>query len=564
MAVSFRAFSFLPFSCLLFMAVHSHENHTHLPEGIGITETSSKSFLGSSPAWCFDVKLESTCEESHLDCHTEPVRDFLCNKAARACAANQTCTISDQHHWCPAHYQTDCKNICDALGPGYSRCMNGGTCNNINSTHFTCDCLPGFTGLDCSTDINECDSDPCEHNGVCNDLRNDYNCSCPERFVGKDCELDRCKQGPADVVFLVDSSVSQELDNFNKQLKFIKDFVKSVYVGPTYVQVSVITFSFDATVEFDWTTHNDNDSVLDAIDNIEYKPGSTNTGGALSAARTLLQSGRRFGKYVIVLTDGMSSNKLDTKGQAAALKMAGVNIVAIGIGSQILHEELQDIASDDNRVFTVSNHDGLNSILTQIGAYVCEACLNEVSDVMYVLDASSSVTLSDFQGALDALQFITSVLTIGLDKVRASLLRYAAEPEIVFEFQKYTTAVEMHRKISVLYQYPKPGNFTKAAEFVHNNGFTSASGAREGKRQVIIFLTNGNNIDTGASNQIEILKNEGKIVVAIGHGNFVNREKLLNIVSYPYMFYHLGEDQYTDISILKSLKGLIEYNTCNI
>ncbi|KAK3589597.1 hypothetical protein CHS0354_043058 [Potamilus streckersoni] len=376
---------------------------------------------------------------------------------------------------------------------------------------------------------------------------------------------DRCKLGPADVIFLVDSSESQKSDNFNKQLKFIKDFVKSVYIGPTYVQVSVITYSFDATVEFKWTTHNDNSSVLDAIDNIKYKSGPTYTGIALSAARTvLLQSTRIVKKYVIVFTDGMSSNILDTKGQAALLKVAGVNIIAIGIGSQILHEELQHIASDDSKIFTVSNHDGLNSIQTQIGSYVCEACLNEVSDVLYVLDASSSVALSEFQGALDALQYITSILTIGRDKVMTSLIRYAAEPEIVYGFQKCTSAIEMHREISVLYQYPQPANRTKAVEFVYTNGFTNASGAREWKRHVIIFLTNGNNIDPGASNQIDVLKNEGKIVVAIGHRNFVNREKLLNIASYPYMFYHLGEDQYTDISVLKSLKILIEYNTCSL
>ncbi|KAL3857659.1 hypothetical protein ACJMK2_012303 [Sinanodonta woodiana] len=526
MAVYFQVCSFLPFACFLYIAVQAHENHIHLPEGIGIGGKIAKSFLGVSPDWCFNVGLEGDCESKHLQCHV---------------------------------------TICDALGPGVSRCFNGGTCNNVNSTYFTCNCVPGYTGSDCSTDINECESGPCQHAGTCNDRVNEYNCTCPNRYDGKDCELDRCKMGPADVVFLVDSSISQESDNFMKQLSFIKDFVKTVYIGPTFVQVSVITFSFDATVEFDLTSYTDNSSMLAAIDNIEYKPGATYTGAALSAARTvLLQSTRMIRKYVIVLTDGMSSDILDTQYQAKLLKVAGVNIVAIGIGSQILHKELIDIASDDGRVFTVSNHDGLNKIQTQIGSYLCEVCLNEVSDVLYLLDASSSVNLSEFHGALDSLQHLTSILTIGRDKVRVSLVRFATEPEIVFDFQKYTSSIEMHRTFSVLYQYPLPANHTKALEFVYHNGFTNASGAREGKRQVIIFLTNGNNMDSEASKTIDVLKNEGKIIVAIGHGNFVNREKLLNISSYPYMFYHLGEDQYTDNSVLNSLKGLFEYNTCNL
>ncbi|KAK3598970.1 hypothetical protein CHS0354_024642 [Potamilus streckersoni] len=563
MVVCFHVCSLLPIACFLYIAVQAHENHTHLPEGIGISGKNAKSFLGLSPYWCFDTRYESSCEAYHAQCHTEQVRNFLCTQAQRACTADQTCTLSLSDHWCPAHYQTICVPICEALGPGVSRCQNGGTCNNINSTYFSCDCVPGYTGSDCSTDINECESDPCQHAGVCKDLINDYNCTCPNRYDGKDCEIDRCKVGPADVIFLVDSSISQESENFNKQLNFIKDFVQSVYIGPNYVQVSVITFSFNATVEFDLTSHQDNSSILAAIDNIEYKPGATYTGSALSAARTvLLQSKRMVRKYVIVLTDGMSSDILDTKYQASLLKVAGVNIVAIGIGPHILHKELIDIA--DGRVFTVSNHDGLNNIQTQIGSYMCEVCLNDVSDVLYLLDASSSVALSEFQGALDALQHITSMLTIGRDKARVSLVRYATEPEVVFDFQKYTSAIEMQPKISVLYRYPIPANHSKALEFVYNNGFTNESGARQGKRHVIIFLTNGNNMDSEASNQFNVLKNEGKIVVAIGHGNFVNREKLLNISSYSYMFYHLGEDQYTDISVLNSLKGLLEYNTCNL
>ena len=32
---------------------------------------------------------------------------------------------------------------------------------------FACDCLPGFSGASCGTNINECDSAPCKNNGTC-------------------------------------------------------------------------------------------------------------------------------------------------------------------------------------------------------------------------------------------------------------------------------------------------------------------------------------------------------------------------------------------------------------
>ena len=34
---------------------------------------------------------------------------------------------------------------------------------------FVCDCLPGYTGDECETDINECEGQDCSGNGRCMD-----------------------------------------------------------------------------------------------------------------------------------------------------------------------------------------------------------------------------------------------------------------------------------------------------------------------------------------------------------------------------------------------------------
>ena len=36
--------------------------------------------------------------------------------------------------------------------------------------------------LTCETDIDECDSNPCEHDGTCMDYVNQFNCSCTSRI----------------------------------------------------------------------------------------------------------------------------------------------------------------------------------------------------------------------------------------------------------------------------------------------------------------------------------------------------------------------------------------------
>ena len=70
-----------------------------------------------------------------------------------------------------------------------SPCENGGLCRD-HFTHYTCDCPAGYSGQNCSTNVDDCGSHMCQNGGTCRDGVNTYSCLCPPEFTGKFCEIE--------------------------------------------------------------------------------------------------------------------------------------------------------------------------------------------------------------------------------------------------------------------------------------------------------------------------------------------------------------------------------------
>ena len=67
-------------------------------------------------------------------------------------------------------------------------CQHGGTCTD-EVNNYICICVLGYTGVNCETNINECDSNPCQNGGSCIDGINNYTCMCAMDFGGKNCSI---------------------------------------------------------------------------------------------------------------------------------------------------------------------------------------------------------------------------------------------------------------------------------------------------------------------------------------------------------------------------------------
>jgi Notch-like protein len=64
-------------------------------------------------------------------------------------------------------------------------CSGNGVCIDVD----TCTCDPGWTGVECETNIDDCSPNPCMNGGTCSDGVDQYTCTCPGGYAGTNCEV---------------------------------------------------------------------------------------------------------------------------------------------------------------------------------------------------------------------------------------------------------------------------------------------------------------------------------------------------------------------------------------
>ncbi|XP_076447884.1 uncharacterized protein LOC143284776 isoform X2 [Babylonia areolata] len=78
-----------------------------------------------------------------------------------------------------------------------SVCYHNATCSN-QPGWYSCDCPQGYAGQNCDLVDSMCHSSPCQNGGTCTGTMQGYNCTCPVEWQGQNCEtqVDFCQSSP--------------------------------------------------------------------------------------------------------------------------------------------------------------------------------------------------------------------------------------------------------------------------------------------------------------------------------------------------------------------------------
>lgn len=96
----------------------------------------------------------------------------------------------------PGYTGINCETLIDNCDS--SPCVRGSCMSGPN--YFMCACPVGYSGTRCELAVNNCDlfSPACLNNGTCvnQPSMNSYSCICPAPFTGSRCETDYCATRP--------------------------------------------------------------------------------------------------------------------------------------------------------------------------------------------------------------------------------------------------------------------------------------------------------------------------------------------------------------------------------
>ncbi|KAK3783392.1 hypothetical protein RRG08_001852 [Elysia crispata] len=371
-------------------------------------------------------------------------------------------------------------------------------------------------------------------------------CSTEAPIITTPAPVVSCADARIDLVFVLDASTSVTEPNFELMKDFVKDFLYEADIDSGNVRVGVIIYSTQDHIEFQMNTYNTKADVYNAIDEIPYRYGSTNTADALKTMRTEMftrGNGDRPGveNICIVVTDGVSNiNARRTIPEAEQARSIGIHIYAIGIGLSDTRE-LDGIASkpvDENR-FAVQEFSELRDLRHKVFSSLCSteapvittpaplvSCADARIDLVFVLDASTSVTEPNFELMKDFVKDFLYEADIDSGNVRVGVIIYSTQDRIEFQMNTYKTKADVYNAIDEIpYRYGST-NTADALKTMRTEMFTRRNGDRPGVENICIVVTDGvSNINARRTiPEAEQARAEGIHIYAIGIGLSDTRE----------------------------------------
>ncbi|XP_066477554.1 von Willebrand factor A domain-containing protein 2 [Tiliqua scincoides] len=446
------------------------------------TSVCSAAFLG--------CRAEShPCEQKTLKRVKELVGNYFCWKGSKSNNAVRT-SLCPFYNWTntfityPSRcYRTTCPDPC-----GSYPCQNGGTCIQQGLEGYHCVCPVGFGG--------------------------DVNCA-PK--LSLECSVD--------LLFLVDSSSSTTLEGFLRYKAFLKRFLQAVWHRESSGNVIVAQYSDNVKMAIRVGDYSDVLSLVKGIDSMQFSGGNTLTGKAL---RYIVQHGFKkapvfadvsqvLPQVIVLLTDSHAQDSV----VEAAKYTRGQDVFLIGIGSEFLRAELDEVTGNPKRTIVYSTPQDLFNKIPDLQKKICSidslGCPSQPLDLVFALDSSASIGRGNFIQLKSFVSNLSLQFDINRDLTQFGLVAYGKRPRTVFGLDAHVSSSALQAAIN---RTPFGGGSASVGStllHIYDDVMTVQKGARPGVRKVVVVITGGTGVEDAIVPAQQLRNDLSLLVIGLGH-----------------------------------------------
>uniref|UniRef100_A0AAV2L807 Collagen alpha-1(XXI) chain n=1 Tax=Knipowitschia caucasica TaxID=637954 RepID=A0AAV2L807_KNICA len=169
-----------------------------------------------------------------------------------------------------------------------------------------------------------------------------------------------CSTAQNDLVYIVDGSWSVGPEDFEIAKQWLVNITSDFDISPQNTQVGVVQYSDTPRLEFSLGKHQGAAELIQAIHDIEYMGGNTQTGRAIKFSVEHVFGSSQRGSQVknritVVVTDGKSQDDVVDASEEA--RAQGITLFAVGVGSETTTSELVTIANKPSSTYVLYAQD---------------------------------------------------------------------------------------------------------------------------------------------------------------------------------------------------------------
>ncbi|XP_051803993.1 matrilin-4 isoform X1 [Acanthochromis polyacanthus] len=204
----------------------------------------------------------------------------------------------------------------------------------------------------------------------------------------------KCKSGPVDLVFLIDSSRSVRPHEFETMRKFMIDILNTLDIGLNATRVGVVQYSSQVRSEFTLKAHAKLENMVRGINQIIPLAQGTMTGLAIKYVMNeafTAEAGDRpkVPNVAVIVTDGRPQDRVAEV--AAEAREKGIEIYAVGVARADM-TSLRAMASPpfEDHVFLVESFDLIHQFGLQFQDKLCgvDLCLESDHGCEHICESS--------------------------------------------------------------------------------------------------------------------------------------------------------------------------------